>query len=217
MVPTLLFSQLGLVALVWVFLRLYWLWPPGSTARRQPSAIAKPPRRKRSNEPKAFAGLPTKPPCALCAQEAASPQAPPPLPPAPMPPTHHRPRTVATSRHFCPPMGCDYRGWLGLNNRRAHGHPSGGPWRPWHCRGCNGYVSEHHGTILHGQQAAGELIVRVLACLAEGLGIRATARVFEVDPTPVLQWLVEAAEQLRAFSASCLCDVHLTQLQLDAL
>jgi hypothetical protein len=26
-----------------------------------------------------------------------------------------------------------------------------------------------------------ELIVHVLACLAEGLGIRATARVFEVD------------------------------------
>ena len=32
-----------------------------------------------------------------------------------------------------------------------------------------------------------ELIVRVLACLAEGLGIRATARVFEVDPNTVLQ------------------------------
>jgi hypothetical protein len=31
----------------------------------------------------------------------------------------------------------------------------------------------------------------------------------------VLQWLVEAAEQLRAFSASFLCDLHLEQLQLD--
>src|SRR4030095_13884597 len=60
---------------------------------------------------------------------------------------------------------------------------------------------EHHGTIFHGKQAAVERIVRVLACLAEGLGIRATARVFEVAPHTVLQWLVEAAEQLRAFSA----------------
>jgi hypothetical protein len=33
----------------------------------------------------------------------------------------------------------------------------------------------------------------------------------------VLQWLVEAAEQLRAFSRYCLCDVHVEQLQLDAL
>jgi hypothetical protein len=67
------------------------------------------------------------------------------------------------------------------------------------------------------KQAAVELIVRVLACLAEGLGIRATARVFEVDPNTVLQWLVEAAEQLQAFSASFLCAVHVRQLQLDEL
>ena len=62
-----------------------------------------------------------------------------------------------------------------------------------------------------------ELSVRVWACLAEGLGIRATARVFEVDPNSVLQWLVEAAEQLQAFSASLLCDVHVRQRQLDEL
>src|SRR5262249_10518979 len=44
-----------------------------------------------------------------------------------------------------------------------------------------------------------------------------TARVFEVAPNPVLHWLVEAAEQLRAFSAYFLCDLHLEQLQLDEL
>jgi IS1 family transposase len=76
---------------------------------------------------------------------------------------------------------------------------------------------ETHGTIFHGKQAAVELIVHVLACLAEGLGIRATARVFEVAPNTVLHWLAEAAEQLRAFSASFLCDLHLEQLQLDEL
>jgi IS1 family transposase len=74
---------------------------------------------------------------------------------------------------------------------------------------------ETHGTIFHGKQASVELIVRVVACLAEGLGIRATARVFEVAPHTVLQWLAEAAEQLRAFSAYFLCDLHLEQLQLD--
>ena len=57
----------------------------------------------------------------------------------------------------------------------------------------------------------------MLACLAEGLGIRATARVFDVAPNTVLDWLVEAAEQLRAFSAYVLCDLHVKQLQLDEL
>jgi len=119
--------------------------------------------------------------------------------------------------HFCPHTDCDYRGWLGLNNLRANGHPSGGPWRQLHCTACDGYFPEHHGTIFHGKQAAVELMVRVLACLAEGLGIRATARVFEVDPNTVLHWLGEAAEQLKAFSRYFLCEVHVQQIQLDEL
>jgi IS1 family transposase len=134
-----------------------------------------------------------------------------------MPPTNRRPREIDTSQHFCPHAGCDYQGWLGLGNLRANGHPGGGPWRQFHCTSCNGYFLETHGTIFHGKQATVDLIVRVLACLAEGLGIRATARVFEVAPTTVLQWLVEAAEQLRAFCAYFLCDLHLEQLQLDEL
>ena len=69
-----------------------------------------------------------------------------------------------------------------------------------------------YGTIFYGKQAAVELIVRVLPCLAECLGIRATAPVFEVAPNTVLHGLVAAAEQLRAFSASFLCDLHLEQL-----
>jgi len=62
-----------------------------------------------------------------------------------------------------------------------------------------------------------DLIVHVIGCLAEGLGIRGTARVFEVDPNTVLGWLVEAAEQLRAFSQHFLHDVRVTQVQLDEL
>ena len=118
---------------------------------------------------------------------------------------------------FCPHSDCDYRGWLGLGNLRANGHPSGGPWRQFHCTACKGYFLETHGTIFHGKQAAVELIVRVVACLAEGLGIRATARVFEVDANTVLRWLIGAAEQLRTFSSYFLCDLHLEQLQLDEL
>jgi IS1 family transposase len=82
---------------------------------------------------------------------------------------------------------------------------------------CNGYFLETFGTLFHGKRVAVELIVRVIACLAEGLGIRGTARVFEVDPNTVLQWLVEAAEQLRAFSRHVLHDVRVRQVQLDEL
>ena len=134
-----------------------------------------------------------------------------------MPPTYRRPRSVDTSRHFCPHTGCRYRGWLRLGNLRANGHPSGGPGRQFQCTACQGYFPEHHGTLFYGKQVAIELLVRVLACLAEGLGIRATARVFEVAPNTVLHWLVEATEQLHAFTSYVLCEVHVQQVQLDEL
>jgi hypothetical protein len=73
------------------------------------------------------------------------------------------------------------------------------------------------GRSFHGKRVPVELIVRVLACLAEALGIRATARVFEVDPNTVLHWLVEAAHQLQAFARYFPCDVHVRQVQLDEL
>jgi IS1 family transposase len=216
MVPPLFFYELGLIALVWLFLMLGWLGP-NAAVRRQPIAPSQPPRRTRSPAPKAFAGLTTKPPCALCERDAAHPQAPPPVPPDHLPPTHRRPREIDTSQHFCPPAGCDYRGWLGLGNLRANGHPTGGPWRQCHCTSCKGDFLETHGTLFHGKQAVVERIVRALACLAEGLGIRATARGFEVAPNTVLHWLVEVATQLRAFSASFLGDLHLEPRQLDEL
>src|SRR5215475_2125553 len=214
MVSHLFYYQLALFALVWLFVMLHVTGAkPGLTT---PPAPAKP-KRKRSTEPKAFAGLTHKPPCALCEQATADTAPPPPVRPDPMPPTNRHPRIVDTSRHFCPHTACDYRGWLGLNNLRANGHPSGGPWRQFHCLGCDGYFLETHGTIFHGKQATVELIVRVLACVAEGLGIRATARVFEVAPNTVLTWLLDAAEQLRAFAAYFFCEVHVKQLQLDEL
>jgi hypothetical protein len=217
MVPTLFFYQLGLVALIYVFLLFCWLWPNAAAAPRQPIALSKPPRRKRSHAPQPFTGLTQRPHCARCEHDAAHPPAPPPTPPEPMPPSHRRPRTVDTSRHFCPHRGCRYRGWLGLGNLRANGHPSGGPWRQFHCTACKGYFPEHHGTLFPGKRVSVDLIVHVIGCLAEGLGIRGTARVFEVDPNTVLHWLVEAAEQLQAFTSYFLCEVHVQQLQLDEL
>jgi hypothetical protein len=86
-----------------------------------------------------------------------------------------------------------------------------------HGTACQGYFPEHHGTLLHGRQVPVELIVRVLACWAAGLGIRATARVFEVAPNTVLQWLGEAVDQLQAFAHYFLCELHVRQIPVDEL
>lgn len=170
LVSHLLYYQRALLAIIWLFIMLHLT---GSTSAAPPAsvrAVPEPlkPKRQRANDPKAFEGLTHKPHCALCEQDLSSPQAPPPVPPDPMPPTNRRPHEIDTSQHFCPHAGCDYRGWLELGSLRANGHPSGDPWRQFHCTSCNGYFLETDGTIFHGKQATVELIVRVLACLAEG-------------------------------------------------
>jgi hypothetical protein len=124
---------------------------------------------------------------------------------------------VDTAQHFCPNANCAYRGWVGWGNLQANGPPSGGPWRQLHCTVCKGYFQETHGTLLHGKRVAPDLLVWAVGALAAGWGIRAVARVFEVDPNTVLQWLVEAADHLTAFSQYFLHDVRVTQVQLDEL
>src|SRR5437899_3084581 len=109
MVSHLVFYQLGLIALVWVFLILSGLWPSEPAAARPMTPKPLMPRGKRSKKPQPFQGLTRKPCCAACEQA------------------------------------------------------------------------------------------------------------IEVDPNTVLQWLVEAADHLQAFSQYFLHDVRVTQVQLDEL
>jgi len=217
MVSHLFFYPLVLIALVWLCVMLQWAWPSDPAAACPPPAEPPPLLPKRQREPTPFAGLTTKPPCDACEHATAPHPHAPAAPPPRIVPTRGRRRQVETSTHFCPNPDCRYQGWVGWGNLRANGHPSGGPWRQLLCVVCRGYVLETLGTLFHGKRASGDLIVRVIACLAEGLGMRGTARVFEVDPNTVLQWLVEAAEQLRALSRHVLHDVRVRQVQLDEL
>jgi IS1 family transposase len=73
------------------------------------------------------------------------------------------------------------------------------------------------GTPFHAKQVDVDKFVWAITSLAEGLGIRAAARVFETDPNTVLSCLVEAAEHLEAFSPYHLRDVYAEHIQMDEL
>jgi IS1 family transposase len=217
MVSHLFFYQLMFLGLLWLCVMLHYAWPNECTGGDQKPSQPLPPPGKRSSDPKPFPGLTRKPPCAACEQAHAYAPQPPGCPPPRKVSTRGRPRQVDTSSHFCPQPDCAYQGWVGLGNISANGHPNGGPWRQLHCTSCGGYFQETHGTPLHGTRVAPEKLVWAVGALAEGLGIRAVARVFEVDPNTVLQWLVEVADHATAFSRYFLHDVRVTQVQLDEL
>jgi transposase-like protein len=203
------FYQLLFATLVLICLIIHVWWPEPLRATPPPPAKSVKPRRKRSKEPQPFAGYIPQPLCEACEHGVDSRPKAPGSPPPLILFNRGRKRTVDTSGHFCPDPDCSYHDWLGRGNIRANGHPGGQPWRQFQCVSCQGYFYETHGTIFHGKRSSPDLIVHAIACLAEGLGIRGTARVFEIDPNTVLQWLVEAAEQLQAFSTYFLHDLHL--------
>ena len=59
--------------------------------------------------------------------------------------------------------------------------------------------------------------MRVIACLAEGMSLRGTARFFEIASNTGRRWWIEAAEQWQVFSADFLYDVHVNHVQRDEL
>ena len=213
MVSDLVSYQLVFVVLLGLFVLLHYAWlRDRAVPSQRPS-----PLRQRSRAPKPFAGLTHKPHCEACARDVEPRQQAPSAPPPRMVPRRGRRPQVDTALHFCPHANCSYQGWVGWGNIRANGHPSGKRWRQLYCLGCRGYFQETHGTPLHGKHVEPDQLVWAVAALAEGLGIRAVARVFAVDPNTVLGWLVETADHLQAFSRSFLHDVPVDQVQLDEL
>jgi hypothetical protein len=217
MVSNLVVYQLVLIALGWVFLLLYRVWPAEPAAARPiPSPPVTPPR-KRSTAPKPFMGLTRKPHCDACVQAIEALRLPrPSAPPPKIGSTRGRRRHVDPARHFCPDADCRYGGWGGWAISVPTGLPTAAPGasgiapavaatrskRPGPC--C--MASASRPTCWGGHGGSGRRV-----------GQPRRRRGFEVAPNTVLQGLVEAAEQLQALSPYFLHDVRGTQGPLDAL
>ena len=215
MVSHLVFYQLMLLALVWVFLLLSWLWPSESMAARPTTSKPLTPPRKRSTEAKPCPSLTRQPHCDACAQAIAAHREPP-CAPSRRVATGGRQRPVDTSQHGCPAPDWRSGGWRGLGHIPSPGHPRGGPWRQRYGNPWQGYCRAPHGTILQGKRGPVDKRVWAVGALAEGWGLRAVARVFAVDPTAVLAWLGALAAPTTAVSPSVLHAGRGTQVQLDA-
>jgi len=123
MVSDLVFYQLALIALVGLLVLLQYAWPSRCGAGGHRAAKPITTTRKRSRDPKPFAGFSQKPHCEACEPTAESrPQASC-APPPPIVSTRGRRRQVDTSDPFCPHALCAYHGYCQVNGSRANGTP----------------------------------------------------------------------------------------------
>src|SRR5438132_11332353 len=103
MVSHLLYYQLALLAIVWLFVMLHL--PESKPSLPAPSVPVKP-KRKRPPNPKAFEGLRLNPPWGCVEQEPGGTIQPPPVGPDPLPGTTRRPRPRDPPSPVCPPGTC---------------------------------------------------------------------------------------------------------------
>lgn len=120
----------------------------------------------------------------------------------------------------CPNIRCKQRGKTGVGHVVGNGtyHTrSSGTARLFLCRRCGKAFSSRTGTAFFGLRTSKRTVLMGLRLLAEGLGLRGTARVLEVKLDTVRRWLTVAARHSEHVSRSLLRELKCSQVQVDEL
>lgn len=129
--------------------------------------------------------------------------------------------TIGTHPVFCPTEGCRGPGKLGphpdhwIVGAGTYTTQANGQQPMFQGQWCKTRFSETRGTVFFGLKTPQETVYRALKALAEGVGIRATARLFEVDVDTVLRWLRRAGQPSEKVSAYLMRNLQVEQAQLD--
>jgi transposase-like protein len=127
-----------------------------------------------------------------------------------------RRKEIDTSMYFCPHEDCSNYGKVGADNQVIGGGTYGKDHRQLlKCKVCGRRFSARRGTPLFGLKADEAIFYDVVACLVEGNGIRATARIKKVDKDTVSAWLDKASKHVEAVSRYLMVHLHFEAVQLD--
>jgi transposase-like protein len=127
---------------------------------------------------------------------------------------------LANVGDFCPNEACSDYGKLqdkqSKRNIKKHGHTTKGVQR-FRCRSCDQTFTATKGTIFYRRRTPAEVILEVLAFLAEGVRISTLSRVKGHKEDTILDWLKEAGQHVAEIEAMLLANYQLERGQLDAM
>jgi transposase-like protein len=127
-----------------------------------------------------------------------------------------RKKQIDTSMYFCPNRDCSNYGQVGPDNQViGAGRYGKQQTQMLKCKVCKQRFSARRGTPLFDLKAEEQVFYDVIACLAEGSGIRATARIKNVDKDTVAAWLDRASQHVESVSRYLMVNLHFEAVQLD--
>jgi IS1 family transposase/transposase-like protein len=101
---------------------------------------------------------------------------------------------------------------LKVHQRNGHAYST-----IYRCLGCSLFFSERRFTGYSGLKLPPEKVVRIVNCLVEGISVRATARLLDVEKKIVLRVMLHAAKLCRRVMDKQLRNLSLRYLQADEL
>jgi transposase-like protein len=127
-----------------------------------------------------------------------------------------RKKQIDTSLYYCPHKDCSNYGNVGPDNQII-GAGRYGKQRTQllKCKVCEQRFSARRGTPLFDLKTDEHTFYDVIACLAEGNGIRAASRIKNVDKDTVAAWLDKASQHVEAVSRHLMVNLHFEAVQLD--
>jgi len=125
-------------------------------------------------------------------------------------------KQIDTSMFFCPFEECSNYGKVGADNQIiGSGCYGKHQTQLLKCKVCQRRFSARRGTPLFDLKADEQTFYDVIACLAEGNGIRATGRIKNIDKDTVASWLKKASQHVEAVSRYLMVNLHFEAVQLD--
>ena len=119
---------------------------------------------------------------------------------------------------FCPNEQCKDYGLRGQGNIAVRGKYGKNKSRDLlYCRTCGKRFASTHASALFGLHISADAIRQIIHHAAEGVGVRATARLLEMDKDTVNRVILRAGEHCAHVLSGLLTSLNLTEVQLDEL
>lgn len=119
---------------------------------------------------------------------------------------------------FCPSEQCNDYGLRGQGNIAVRGKYGKDKSRDLlYCRTCGKRFAATRATALFGLHLSAEVIRQIIHHAAEVVGVRATARLLEMDKDTVNRMILRAGEHCTRVLSGLLTSLDLTETQLDEL
>jgi transposase-like protein len=117
------------------------------------------------------------------------------------------------TRQWCDRKTCPDFGTIEAGNIRVFSYLE----QRYYCTTCRHTFSTDKHTFFETVRRPPLMVIEALALLGERNSLRAVARLTHHSPNRILHWLDLAGRHAAAVSAALICNLHLTQAQIDEL